>query len=153
MKTLKNKKNGFKKTISYLFFFTLLIFGSCNKEGASADCGCNSEIITTISNQLTGKLFYKNNSNNDNYKNRKYWIIYKEQNFFHNMIICNEDFLSKIDNIPILDNVPDIPYSINQLENAMDVSFTGQLKTICDPIFHPASLTYENITLTKIEQQ
>ena len=65
----------------------------------------------------------------------------------------SEDFLSKIDNIPILDNVPDIPYSINQLENAMDVSFTGQLKTICDPIFHPASLTYENITLTKIEQQ
>lgn len=139
--------------MSYLFFFTILTFSSCNKEENPTDCGCNSEIRTTISNQLTGKLFYKNNSNDDNYNNRKYWIIYTEQNFFHNMIICNEDLLLNIANIPTLNEVPDRVYSINQLENAMDINFTGQLKTICNPIFHPANYTYEKITLTNIEQQ
>lgn len=153
MKHLKIKTNSLKKTMPYFFIFTILFFSNCNKEDNPTDCGCNSEIRTTISNQLTGKLFYKNNSNNDNYKNRNYWIIYEEQNFFHNMIICNEDLLLNINNIPTLNNVPDILNSINELENAMDINFTGQLKTICNPIFHPASYTYENITLTNIEQQ
>ena len=55
--------------------------------------------------------------------------------------------------IPTLSNVNDIIGSINELEDALDVKFSGDLKVICNPIFAPGDYTYENIILTSIEQQ
>ena len=156
MKKTNRKKNSLSLTMAYLFFAVFVIVTSnCKKDDTPPDCGCNSEIRTTIpeSAELTGKLFYKNNSNDDIYNNHKYWIIYVEQNFFHSMIICNENLLSNIENIPELLNVHDIPNTSSEFENGINVKFSGHLKNICNPIFHPANYTYENLTITNIQQQ
>ena len=157
MKTQNNRKKRLTKTISYLSFSLFLILISCKSDDTPTDCGCHSEIINTISENtgLIGKLFYKNSNTGNNYNNYKYWIVYVEQNCtncIHSMIVCNENILSNINNIPEL-NKGAIFNSITELDDALDVQFSGHLKEICNPIFHPADYTYENITLTNIEQQ
>ncbi len=152
-----NKKKRLTKTISYLSFAFLITFISCKSDDTPTDCGCNSEITNTISKNtgLIGKLFYKNSNTGNNYNNHKYWIVYVEQNCancVHSMIICNENLLSNISNIPELDKGA-IFNNINDLNDALDVRFSGHLKKICNPIYHPADYTYENITLTNMEQQ
>lgn len=154
------KKNSQKRRqiIFCLLIFTTL-FCSCKSDDETPpDCGCDSETRTTIpeSANLIGKLFFKNDSNENNYNNQKYWIVYIEENCVncvHNLIICNDNFLNTISNIPTLSNINDIIGSVNELEGAIDVKFSGDLKVICNPIFAPADYTYENITLTSIEQQ
>lgn len=150
------KKQYFIKLITNLLFGYFLLFSSCNKNVTPQDCDCNSIVTSTIpeSSALTGKLFYKNSSTNNNFYNHKYWIVYVQPNCInciHSLIVCNEDILAKFNNIPSLYNIGDIIGSPNDLESALDVKFAGNLKKICNPIFHPADYTYENIILTKIE--
>ena len=61
--------------------------------------------------------------------------------------------LDVVSNISTLTNVSDIIGSVNELKNAIDIKFSGKLKSICNPIYAPADYTYENIVLTSIEQQ
>ncbi len=148
-------------TLKLLCFSLLLILNNCKnreEEPKTPDCGCNSKVIGSIpeSANLKGKLFFKNNSSGGNYNNKKYWIVYAGANCgncIHNMIICNDNILSDINNIPSLNNVNDIIGSMNEITGGIEVKFSGELKKICEPIFSPADYTYENITLTKIQVQ
>jgi hypothetical protein len=151
-----NKNRVFTIILSFLGLMILL--NSCyDKNDIKPSCGCESETKTTIpeSANLTGKLFFKNDSRGNNYYNRKYWIVIIPNdcgNCVHNLIVCNDSFLNTITNIPILTNVHDIIASPNELDGAIDVKISGYIKPICNPIFAPADYTYENIILTSIKQ-
>lgn len=141
-----------------LCFLGLIFFlNSCHdNDETKTSCGCESETKSTIpeSAKLTGKLFFKNDSRGNNYYNRKYWIVFIPNNCsncVHNLIVCNDGFLNSISNIPTLQTY-DILESPNELDGAIDVEFSGHLKSICNPIFDPADYTYENIILTSIKQ-
>jgi hypothetical protein len=156
MKNLTKRTKIALTVLCYLGF--TLFFYSCKDDDAPPNCGCDSVTKITIpeSANLTGKLFFKNDSNGNNYNNQKYWIVYIEENCVncvHNLIICNDDFLNSISNIPTLSSINDIIGSVNELDGAIDVKFSGDLKIICNPIFAPADYSYDNITLTSIEQQ
>lgn len=144
-------------TIILSFLGSMILLNSCcDKDDTKPSCGCESETKSTIpeSAKLTGKLFFKNDSRGNNYYNRKYWIVFIPNNCgncVHNLIICNDGFLNSISNIPEL-QVSDILASPNELDDAIDVEFSGHLKPICNPIFAPADYTYENIILTSIKQ-
>ncbi|PJA05491.1 MAG: hypothetical protein COX71_06445 [Flavobacteriales bacterium CG_4_10_14_0_2_um_filter_35_18] len=103
-----------------------------------------------------GSCFFKNDSKGNHYNNQKYWIVYFDEdcgNCVHNLIICDESMLDVVSNISTLTNVSDIIGSVNELKNAIDIKFSGKLKSICNPIYAPADYTYEYIVLTSIEQQ
>lgn len=144
-------------TTMLCFLGLIFFFNSCHdNDDTKPSCGCESETKSTIpeSAKLTGKLFFKNDSRGNNYYNRKYWIVFIPNNCgncVHNLIICNDGFLNSISNIPAL-QVSDILASPNELDGAIDVEFSGHLKSICNPIFAPADYTYENIILTSIKQ-
>ncbi|CAA0209597.1 hypothetical protein V2647_12880 [Tenacibaculum maritimum] len=155
MKTLSNRM---KAVFTFIFCFGITLFNSCNNDNSPPSCGCEYETQRTIpeSANLVGKLFYKNNSNGNNFNNQQYWIVYVEQNCencVHNLIICNNEILSSIPNIPTLTNINDIIGNINELESAIDVKFSGDLKIVCNPIFAPGDYTYNNIKLASIEPQ
>jgi hypothetical protein len=163
MKNSKNKKNSFRKTMSYLIFITILIFISCKNDDDNdkqQNCGCDSETIFTIPNeelqvpieeQKSGLLFYKhpedidNFYNNDEYKNR-FWIFRKTsgcnicETYF---IICNEELLGT-------------DYDYLKQENIQDsipIQFSGNLKQLCHLKATPVAYSYSEIVLTEISQQ
>ncbi|MDB4199488.1 hypothetical protein N9752_04070, partial [Polaribacter sp.] len=118
MKTKNNEKNSFRKTMSYLFFFTILTFSSCNKEENPTDCGCNSS-ITTIVSELEGTITYKEQTQSNNYYTNKYWVTYTDSNCSNcvlHMIVCNDDFVNN--------NITNL---LNTQEKA-SIKFTGELR-------------------------
>lgn len=133
-----------------LCFSIMLVLNNCKnreEEPKTLDCGCNSKVLNTIpeSANLIGLIKYKMQLDpNDNYYNNKFWITYTEQscgNCVHHMIVCNESIL---------------PQQVLNLKNSggnLSVKFSGQLKEICEKKFDLADITYENITLTKIQVQ
>ncbi|MGB8705514.1 MAG: hypothetical protein WCD31_10835 [Gillisia sp.] len=161
MKQKKEFLNRIKLSFKIICYSGIVIFfGSCNNDDVSTtpDCGCESETLVTNPEtaNLSGKLFYKNDSSGNNFNNKKYWIVYIEDNCancIHSLIVCNENILDSIPNIPTFTNINDIIGSANELNKAIDIKFSGELKTICNPIFAPADYTYNNITLISIEQQ
>ncbi|RTY83160.1 hypothetical protein EKL99_06195 [Flavobacterium sp. ZB4P23] len=134
------------KNLLFLFA-TLFTISSCSKDDKTPDCGCDSEIRTTIpeSANLIGKISYKKQlDQNDNYYNDKFWIGYTEQNCVncvHKMIVCNEEILNQ----QIL--------NLKSNGQTLNIKFSGHLKEICEKTFDVADVTYENIVLTKIEVQ
>lgn len=156
---MKNLQNRIQVSFTIVCYSVIILFfNGCKNDNTLANCGCESETRTTIpkSANLVGKLFFKNDSTENNYNNQKYWIVYFEEdcgNCVHNLIICDESILDVVSNIPTLTNVSDIIGSVNELKDAIDIKFSGQLKSICNPIYAPADYTYENIVLTSIEQQ
>ena len=160
MKNSENKKNSLKKTISYLFFLTILIFSSCNKDDTKPNCGCDSDTLDTvpsenfpevpIEEQKSGILFYKTSEkvdgfyDDDQYNNR-FWIFQGTEGCYNckrNFIICNETLLGS---------------EYDYLKNSNDsipISFTGNRKRLCKgPIILPADYLYSEIKLTSIEQK
>ena len=133
-----------------LCFSIMLVLNNCKnreEEPKTPDCGCNSKVLNTIpeSANLIGLIKYNMQLDpNDNYYNNKFWITYTEQNCgncVHHMIVCNESIL---------------PQQVLNLKNSggnISVKFSGQLKEICEKKFDLADITYENITLTKIQVQ
>lgn len=156
---MKSLTNRIKVALTVLCYLGLTLFiDGCKDDNTPPNCGCESETRTTIpeSANLVGKLFYKNDSNGNNFNNQEYWLVYIEkncENCVHSLIICNSELLNSIPNIPTLSNVNDIIGSVNELKNALDVKFSGDLKVICNPIYALGDYTYENIILTSIERQ
>jgi hypothetical protein len=159
MKTKNNKKNSFRKTMSYLFFFTILTFSSCNKDDTQPNCGCESETLDTvpsenfpevpIEEQKSGILFYKTSEkvdgfyDDDQYNNR-FWIFQGTEGCYNckrNFIICNENLLGT-----------EYDYLKNN-NDSIEIKFTGDLKSLC--VLRPilADYNYAEIVLTLIEQQ
>ena len=159
MKTKNNKKNSFRKTMSYLFFFTILTFSSCNKDDTQPNCGCESETFDTvpsenfpevpIEEQKSGILFYKTSEkvdgfyDDDQYNNR-FWIFQGTEGCYNckrNFIICNENLLGT-----------EYDYLKNN-NDSIEIKFTGDLKSLC--VLRPilADYNYAEIVLTLIEQQ
>lgn len=143
-----------------IVFACLSLFSACKNDDNTpqTDCGCVSESIgflpPTSSGFLTGKLFFKNSSRENAYNDKKYWIVFDEEgcvNCIHNLIICNDDLLDKITDISVID-AGDIIGSVDELSTAIDVSFSGELKVICNRIVAPGDYTYNNFKLTKIEK-
>ena len=125
------------KNITFILSLLLIIFSCKNDDDTLSEqtCGCESETIVTISEtaELNGKLFYKNDTLGNNFNNQKFWIVYIENNCsncIHSLIVCNENILSSIANIPTFTNINDIIGSSNELNNAIDIQFSGKLKTI-----------------------
>lgn len=159
MKTLKNKKNSFKKIMSYVFFFTILIFSSCNKDQAQPNCGCESVTLSTIPNediqevpieeQKIGLLFFKRPENLDGFYdeeeyNNRFWVFQGTEGCYNckrNFIVCNEDLLGT-----------EYDY-IKNSNDSIEVKFTGNLKSPCGLKILPADYFYAEISLTSIEQQ
>ena len=147
MKNFINKVNRIKKSIIYLLFFTILIFSNCKKDDDTpTDCGCNSEIKAIIpeSSQLAGTITYKEQTQSNNYYTNKYWITYTDFNCLNcvrHMIVCNDYLITN----EIID-------ALNSQTN-VTVKFSGNLKEICEKRFDIADISYELITLTKIELQ
>lgn len=148
MKKTKQNKMKFIKNTFYLTLFTLVLIltNSC-KDDTLPDCGCNSETITTIpeNSNTIGQISFKEQLNvNDTYYTDKYWIGFVEpncSNCIHHMIVCNDNF---------------IPNEIKNLINSngiVNIKFSGYLKDICKKQFDVADVTYQRITLTKIEIQ
>jgi hypothetical protein len=159
MKNSENKKNSLKKTISYLFFLTILIFSSCNKDDTKPNCGCDSDTLDTvpsenfpevpIEEQKSGILFYKTSEkvdgfyDDDQYNNR-FWIFQGTEGCYNckrNFIICNENLLGT-----------EYDYLKNN-NDSIEIKFTGDLKSLC--VLRPilADYNYAEIVLTLIEQQ
>ncbi|NME71008.1 hypothetical protein [Flammeovirga aprica] len=143
------------------FCILLLIFlYGCKQDQDITACGCESNTTSDELISYEGVIFYKNDINGNNFNNNKYWLIVAEENCgncVHHLIVCNDDMVSSIKNIPVIDN-----YSFSnvygmyrkddqQVEGAVNVLFTGSLKQICNPIFAPADYTYNNIVLTEIK--
>ena len=102
--------------------------------------------MTTISDSLEaiGQISYKEQTSTNSYYTDKYWItttIPGCANCVHHLIICNESILT--------DNI------INSLDiqEPLNIKFSGGLKEICDKRFDIADISYSRITLTKIEKQ
>ena len=147
MKNLINKSNRLKKLITYLLFFTILFFSNCKKDDDSpSNCGCNSDIVTVIpeSAELTGTISYKEQTQSNSYYTNKYWVTYTNSNCSNcvrHMIVCNVSFITN-DILNILNTQPEV-----------SIKFTGELREVCKKRFDLADITYERITLTKIELQ
>jgi|TARA_B110000238_G_scaffold15514_1_gene15156 hypothetical protein len=148
MKTKNSKKNSLRKTMSCFFIIAILFFSNCNKEDNPTDCGCNSEIIMTIteSDEQTGTISYKRQLDpKDNYYNEKFWIGYIDPNCstcIHSYIVCNEQILNEFNYL--------ISANTNETVN---IKFAGSIREICEKSFNSANLTYNRITLTKIKLQ
>ena len=156
MKNLTNKTKVALTILCYLGF--TLFMNSCKDDDTPPNCGCESETRTTIpeSANLVGKLFYKDNVDGTNYYDHHYWIIYIEENCsncIHHMMVCNEELLEQISNIPVFTDVGDFINYPSHYDNALSVKFSGDLKIICQDVIAPGDYTQERITLTSIEQQ
>jgi hypothetical protein len=155
---MKNLTNRTKIVLTVLCYLGLkLSIYSCKDDDTPPNCGCESETRTTIpeSANLVGKLFYKDNVDGTNYYDHHYWIIYIEENCtncVHHMMVCNEDMLSEISNIPVFNDVGDSS-DHHHYENGLGIKFSGDLKIICQDVIAPGDYTQERITLTSIEQQ
>lgn len=159
MKTLKNKRNSFNKTLYYLIFLTILIFSSCNNDDTQPNCGCESETLSTIPNeyiqevpfeeQKTGLLFFKRVENIDGFYddeqyNNRFWVFQGTEGCYNckrNFIVCNEILLGS-----------EYDYLKNN-NDSVEVKFTGNLKSPCGLKILPADYFYAEISLTSIEQQ
>lgn len=146
---MKNLTNKTKVALTVLCCLGLTLFmNSCIDDDTPANCGCESETLTTIpeSANLIGRLAFKSNNSIDPYYKNHYWITYIEQNCsncIHHMIICNDEILGvEFEEIT----------SLSQGE-FIEVKFSGNLKEICERRYDLADITYERITLTSIEQQ
>jgi hypothetical protein len=159
MKNSENKKNSLKKTISYLFFLTILIFSSCNKDDTKPNCGCDSDTLGSvpsenfpevpIEEQKSGILFYKTSEKVDGFYddeqyNNRFWIFQGTEGCYNckrNFIICNENLLGT-----------EYDYLKNN-NDSIEIKFTGDLKSLC--VLRPilADYNYAEIVLTLIEQQ
>ena len=149
--------------MSYLFFFTILTFSSCNKDDTQPNCGCESETLDTvpsenfpevpIEEQKRGLLFYKKPENIDTfydyyvdgYYDNRFWIFQGTEGCYNckrNFIVCNEILLG-----------PEYDYLKNSNDSIL-ISFTGNRKRLCKgPIILPADYLYSEIKLTSIEQK
>ena len=146
-----------KKLKFLLYFWILILLYSCSSDDHSPDCGCKAETRSSIpeSAPLTGKLFYKNTPD-DPYYNKKYWLVYIEEdcsNCVHSMIVCNEDLLSKLPEIPSFSNINVGIMFEPDLEDALDVEFSGELKSACDKIISLGDYTYENFIINTIQSK
>ncbi len=136
--------------LPYHYLFLIFLFIGCNNDDeTTADCGCDSVIITTIpeSSTLSAKMFYKHESPKDNYYINKFWIEYTPLNCGncqHYFIICNENILAN--------NYEDL----KELKTGekIDITFSGNIKLICElPNAWLADQTFERIVLTSIEKK
>ncbi|PQJ82920.1 hypothetical protein BTO16_01220 [Polaribacter glomeratus] len=146
MKTKNNEKKSLRKTISYLFFFIILIFSNCNKDDTQPNCGCDSETKAIIneSTQLIGAITYKEQTQSNSYYTNRYWITITDSscsNCAQHMIVCNEDLITN----EIL--------SILNSQTSLNVKFSGELKEVCEKRFDISNISYQLLTLTKIELQ
>ncbi|MCE2733426.1 MAG: hypothetical protein ACK57K_05285 [Chryseotalea sp.] len=132
------------KNVKLLFIFFLLL--SCEKNDKIKDCGCDSITLKTIheSQELTGIITFKAQNKSNNYYTNSYWITYVEPNCsicVHHMIVCNEYILNDFADLK------SPPY------NSTSVKFAGHLKEVCEKRFDTGNITYQQITITKIEKQ
>lgn len=144
---MKNLTKRTKGALSILFYlgFTLFI-NSCNDDDTPPDCGCESEIQSTISESvnLVGKMFYKTQDDpRDTYYNNHFWIVYPpDESYVHSkIIVCNED---------ISGNEFD---GIIESGERVEVKFSGYRKEVCEKAFAPSIYNYERIVLTSIQRQ
>lgn len=140
---METKKLKHQLMLMCICFFIVL---SCDEDNKTEpDCGCDSETLSIISesDNLIGQIWYKTkqNSNDDDYYNNKYWIsiVVKDSDKADHFIICNEELLND--------------YIINLAKSTSDteVKFAGELKEICEKRFDVIERTYSRIVLTKIE--
>jgi hypothetical protein len=159
MKHLKDRTNSLKKTISYLFFFTILIFSSCNKDDTKPNCGCDSDTLGSvpsenfpevpIEEQKSGILFYKTSEKVDGFYddeqyNNRFWIFQGTEGCYNckrNFIVCNESLLGTEYNY------------LKSSNDSIEVKFTGSLKSLCIIKHVLADYYYAEISLTSIEYQ
>ncbi|MCT4602971.1 MAG: hypothetical protein N4A59_08745 [Marinifilum sp.] len=140
MKTIK-----LKHLIMLLCICLSLGVGCDNDDKTKADCGCDSETLSVISesDNLIGQIWYKTkqNSNDDDYYNDKYWIsvIIKDSDNVNHYIVCNEDIISE-----------DIKLLAKTTEDT-EVQFAGHVKGVCEKKIDIPERTYSRIVLTKIE--
>ena len=125
----------------------LLILTSCSND-ALPNCGCDSQILSTIpeSDSLIGQMFYKKELENDSYYINHFWIQYAEPNCgncVHSMIICNNAILGNE-----FDDLKTKPAG-----ETINVSFSGDLKSICKlPNAWLADETFRRIELASIQK-
>ena len=137
-----------KNVIKILLLFGVIVFAafSCEEEETPTDCGCNSEILRTIpdTTEVVGQIRYKEKTQTNSYYTNKYWIAFISTNCsdcVQHLIVCNESLITD-----------DIINLINTQELA-NIKFSGHIKEVCEKRFDIASISYNRITLTKIELQ
>lgn len=105
----------------------LLSLSSCKKEEVqeSPTCGCDSEELDYVEN-ISGKIYYKNDKYVSDYLRYNFWIQVTYDfcgNCLDFLIVCNpEDLNGEFDDL--LDNNP---------EEYVPVTFSGLLKSVCEP--------------------
>ena len=125
----------------------LVILASCSND-SQPDCGCDSPILSTITeaDSLTGQMFYKKELENDSYYINKFWIQYAEPNCgncVHSVIICNDTILGNE-----FDDLKSKPAG-----ETINVSFSGDIKSVCKlPNAWLADETFRRVTLTSIKR-
>jgi hypothetical protein len=90
-----------------------------------------------------GQINYKEQTQTNSYYTNKYWITHVEPDCpicVHHMIVCNESLITD-----------DIIYLLKSQE-LVNVKFSGHLKEVCEKRIDIASITYQRIVLTKIEE-
>lgn len=120
---------------------SIVFFLGCSEEKAAPDCGCEAKTTDTIpeSESLTGAIYYKTQQDpNDTYYNNRFWINLEYDAGVHFLIVCNEEMVSNLG----LDK-----------NSTYTVTFTGNLKELCEKTGHTANDNYDHIVLTKIEIQ
>lgn len=137
-----------KNKLPFIYLFLIFLFIGCNNDDeTSSDCGCDSKtrISIPISSSLSGKMFYKIGTPEDNYYINKFWIEYTQPdcgNCQHYLIICNENIL--------VNNYDDLKDLISG--ETIDITFSGNIKPICEwPNAWLADQTFERILLTSIK--
>lgn len=124
------------KKIALLFACFLLL--SCHKDDDPAPtCGCDSPTINTITN-ITGIL----KKNSGDFKNTvfdtEYYIESISGTFSSYYGICNS---SSLNGIVITENA------------TVNVIFSGEIKSICNPPNSIGFISYTNIKLTQIQKK
>tara|TARA_R110002049_G_scaffold272563_2_gene450137 strand:+ start:11900 stop:12358 length:459 start_codon:yes stop_codon:yes gene_type:complete len=142
------------------FVITLSIY-SCKNDDSPPNCGCDSATLSTIPNkeilevpleeQKSGLLFYKTSEKVDGFYdeeqyNNRFWIVQEKQPCLscqRNFIVCNENLLGKEYDYLKQQNVND----------SIEVKFTGKLKSLCIPKILLVTQDYKEIVLTSIQKQ
>ncbi|MEC3905969.1 hypothetical protein VOI54_02955 [Tamlana sp. 2201CG12-4] len=158
MKTLS--KNTKVASVFIICLGLTLIISGCNDDETPPDCGCNSETIYNIPNddvqvpveeQKTGLLFFKHPENIDGFYddelyNNRFWIFQGTEgchNCQRNFIICDENLIGA-----------EYDYLKQQnINDSLQVKFTGNAKRLCLIKVIPADYDYKEIVLTSIELQ